>query len=56
MFGNDRPRPSILLERLLLIRELLTVEEFQRLLDSEGLREEWEGSRYARSSDRNTLP
>jgi hypothetical protein len=31
-----------MLERLLLIRELLTVEEFERLLDSEGLREEWE--------------
>jgi hypothetical protein len=35
-------RPSILLERLLLIRELLNVEEFEALLDSEGLREEWE--------------
>jgi hypothetical protein len=36
-------RPSILLERLLLIRELLSVEEFERLLHSEGLRKEWEG-------------
>jgi hypothetical protein len=43
-------RPSILLERLLLIRELLAVEEFERLLDTEGLREEWEGLQGARSS------
>jgi hypothetical protein len=42
-------RPSILLERLLLIRELLTAEEFTRLLDSEGLREEWDRLRGRRS-------
>jgi hypothetical protein len=50
-------RPSILIERLLLIRELLTVEEFERLLDTEGLREEWEGlGEHKHQRGRSGLP